>query len=311
MTRFEGIHTPIPTPFAAAGSVDEAALRRNVARWMATPLAGLVVLGSTGEAPLLDEDESDRVVAVAREGVPAGRALIAGTGRESTRATIDATRRAAAAGADAVLVRTPSFFKPQMTAGVFVGHYARVADASPVPVLLYNVTAFTGVTLPVEAVERLAAHPNVAGIKESGSDIGLIADLVACAPEGFIVLAGSATTLVYALLAGCHGGVLALAAIVPGACVEVQALVRRRCVDEAVALQRRLLPLARSVGSRFGVAGLKAAMDVLGYEGGDPRPPLVPVSAETRDLLRAQLEDIGPRLTGAAAPPAAQVPRGR
>jgi 4-hydroxy-2-oxoglutarate aldolase len=293
MTRFAGIHTPIPTPFRADDTVDEPALRRNVARWMATPLAGLVVLGSTGEAALLDDAESDRAIEIVREGVPRDRVLMAGTARESTKATIAATRRAAAAGADAVLVRTPSFFRPQMTADVFVGHYTRVADASPVPVLLYNVTQFTGVTLPPDAMERLAAHPNIAGMKESGSDVGLIAEFVARAPEGFTLLAGSATTLVHALLAGCHGGVLALAALVPEACVEMQGLVRERRVDEAHALQRRLMPLARAVGSQYGVAGLKAAMDVMGYEGGPPRPPLVPVSADDRDLLRRQLEDLG------------------
>jgi 4-hydroxy-2-oxoglutarate aldolase len=293
MTRFAGIHTPIPTPFRADDTVDEPALRRNVARWMATPLAGLVVLGSTGEAALLDDAESDRAIEIVREGVPRDRVLMAGTARESTKATIAATRRAAAAGADAVLVRTPSFFRPQMTADVFVNHYTRVADASPVPVLLYNVTQFTGVTLPPDAMERLAAHPNIAGMKESGSDVGLIAEFVARAPEGFTLLAGSATTLVHALLAGCHGGVLALAALVPEACVEMQGLVRERRVDEAHALQRRLMPLARAVGSQYGVAGLKAAMDVMGYEGGPPRPPLVPVSAGDRDLLRRQLEDLG------------------
>src|SRR4030095_12971284 len=156
MKRFAGIYTPISTPFRQDDTIDEPALRSNVAKWMSTSLTGLVVLGSNGEAAQLDDDEADRVVAIVREGVPKGRPLIAGTGRESTKATIAATHRAAAAGVDAALVRTPSFFKPQMTSDAFVRHYTDVAEASPIPVLLYNVTLYTGVHLLPDAVERLA-----------------------------------------------------------------------------------------------------------------------------------------------------------
>jgi 4-hydroxy-2-oxoglutarate aldolase len=293
MARFSGILVPIPTPFRDDDTVDAAALRRNVAKWMDTPLAGLVALGSTGEAPQLDDDESDRIVDTVREGVPAARVLIAGVGRESTRATIAAARRAGAAGVDAVLVRTPAFFKRQMTADAFAGHYTRVADASPVPVLLYNVTMFTGVNLTPDAVERLAAHPNIVGMKESGSDMAQMSDLIARTPASFSVLAGSATTLFHALCAGCHGAVLALAAILPEPCVQMAALVHEGRLDEARALQRRLVPLARLVGAQYGVAGLKAAMDAIGYEGGLPRPPLGPVNHRARDLLQRQLQAVG------------------
>lgn len=221
MKRFAGIYTPIATPFRGDGALDESGLQRNVQRWMDTPLTGLVVLGSNGEAAQLDDDESDRIIEVVRKGVPRDRSLIVGTGRESTRATIAATLRATALGADAVLVRTPSFFKPQLTTDVFVRHYADVADAAPVPVLLYNVTLFTGVNLQPEAVERLAAHPNIVGIKESGSDIGQIAEHIARTPDGFTVLAGSATTLFHALCAGCDGAILALASLLPDVVLRV------------------------------------------------------------------------------------------
>jgi 4-hydroxy-2-oxoglutarate aldolase len=289
MKPFTGIYTPIATPFRDDGTVDERALAANVSRWMTTPLTGLVVLGSNGEATSLDEAEADRVVEIVRAGVPASRPLIAGTGRESTRATIAATRRAAAAGADAALVRTPSFFKPQMTTDAFVRHFTEVADASPVPVLLYNVTAYTGVNLLPDAVERLAVHPNIVGMKESGSDIGQIAEYVARTPDDFTVLAGSATTLVHALCAGCDGAILALASLAPAECVLMTTLVREKRLDEANALQRRLMPLARSVGTSYGVPGLKAALELSGYAGGSPRPPLRPVSSEVVDIIRRQL----------------------
>jgi 4-hydroxy-2-oxoglutarate aldolase len=289
MKPFAGIYTPIATPFRDDGSVDERTLAANVSRWMTTPLTGLVVLGSNGEAASLEDAEADRVVEIVRAGVPSSRPLIAGTGRESTRATIAATRRAAAAGVDAALVRTPSFFKPQMTTDAFVRHFTEVADASPVPVLLYNVTVYTGVNLLPDAVECLAVHPNIVGMKESGSDIGQIAEYVARTPDDFTVLAGSATTLVHALCAGCDGAILALASLAPVECVLMATLVREKRLAEANALQRRLMPLARSVGTSYGVPGLKAALELSGYAGGPPRPPLRPVSSEVVDIIRRQL----------------------
>jgi 4-hydroxy-2-oxoglutarate aldolase len=302
MKQFAGIYTPIATPFRDNGGVDERALAANVARWMTTPLTGLVVLGSNGEAAQLDEDEADRVVEIVRAGVPSSRPLIAGTGRESTRATIAATRRAAEAGVDAVLVRTPSFFKPQMTTDAFVRHYSEVADASPIPVLLYNVTLYTGVNLLPDAVERLSVHPNIVGIKESGSDIGQMAEYVARTPDDFTVLAGSATTLVHALCAGCDGAILALASLLPAQCVRMLTLVAEQRFDEARALQRRLMPLARSVGSTYGVPGLKAALELIGYAGGAPRPPLRPVRSEVVAIIRSQLDTLVPAEANAPAP---------
>jgi 4-hydroxy-2-oxoglutarate aldolase len=291
--RFAGVFTPIVTPFTSTDTVDEPALRSNVAQWMKTPLHGLVVLGSNGEAVQLDDAEADRVVSLVREGVPRHRTLIAGTGRESTRATIAATKRAAAAGVDAVLVRTPAFFKPQMTADVFIRHYTEVADASSVPVLLYNVTMFTGVSLPIDAIERLATHPNIVGMKESGNDIGTIAEYVARTPGDFTILGGSATMLLHSLVAGCDGAIVALAALLPDACVTLWTLVRESRLDEAQALQRKLMPIARSIGGVHGVPGLKAALDVMGYRAGLPRPPLRPVAPQVVEIIRGQLEALG------------------
>jgi 4-hydroxy-2-oxoglutarate aldolase len=291
--RFAGIYTPVVTPFRPDETVDEHGLRANVARFMVGPLHGVVVLGSNGEAVHLEDKEADRVIAVVRPGVPKDRVLIAGTGRESTRATIAATRRAADAGADAVLVRTPSFFKPEMKSDIFVRHYTEVADASPVPVLLYNVTVYTGVNLLPDAVERLARHPNIVGMKESGGDIAQIAECIARTPDDFVVLAGSATTLVHALCAGCHGAILAVAALLPEDCIGMQALIANGQIAEARVVQRLIMPLARSVGGTYGVAGLKAALDLVGLAGGPPRPPLRPLPPEAVEIIRAQLEALG------------------
>jgi len=185
-----GIFAPVTTPFRG-DTVDLDAFASNLRHYATTPLAGAVVLGSNGEAPLLDDDESDRLIEMAREVWPERKWLIAGTGRESTKATIAATRRAAERGADAVMVRTPSFYKRSMTGEAFVTFYRAVADASPVPVILYNVTIFTGVNLATEIAASLSSHPNIIGIKDSGGDVTVIADLVAGCRPGFGVLAGS------------------------------------------------------------------------------------------------------------------------
>jgi 4-hydroxy-2-oxoglutarate aldolase len=290
--RFRGVLPPIPTPFDTAGEVDLRALRTNVRRWMETGLTGIVALGSNGEAPLLDEDEAGRLIAAAREEVPADRLLIAGTGRESTRATIAATRRASERGADAVLVLTPSFFKAQLTPAALVRHYSAVADASPVPVLLYNFAAATGVNLLPGTVAALCEHPNVAGIKESGLDVSQLSDCVMQARPGFAVFAGAAPTFYPALCAGAVGGILAVASVVPEACVRLFDLVAAGRHAEARRLQEQLSPLARLVTTVHGVAGLKLALDQCGWYGGPPRPPLGKAAAGAAEAVGRALADL-------------------
>ncbi len=188
--QLDAVFPPMATVFARDGSVDGRAISSNVSKWIHAGVGGVVALGSNGEAPFVDDDEAEQVIAAARESVPRDRVLIVGTGRESTRATIVASARAAALGADAVLVRTPSFYKARMTADVFVRHYTAVADAAPVPVLLYNVPAVTGVSLTSDAVGRLAVHPNIIGVKETGSDTAQVAAFVEAASAALHGLAG-------------------------------------------------------------------------------------------------------------------------
>jgi 4-hydroxy-2-oxoglutarate aldolase len=279
-----GVFPPIPTPFSE-DRVDRRALAANISRWMQTRLAGIVVLGSNGEAPLLDDAESDEIIAAAREAVPAGRVLIAGTGRESTAATIAATRRAAASKVDAVLVRTPSFFKNVMTSEAFIRHYTAVADASPAPVILYNVTMYTGVSLGADAAARLAEHPNIVGIK----------------PPGFPVLAGSGATFFASLAVGASGAVLALSAVVPDICVDIFELMGQRRFEDARTIHRQVTPLARLLGSVHGISGLKYALDQIGYAGGPVRAPLGPLSPDAQGQITAQLKLLGVGLQPASS----------
>jgi 4-hydroxy-2-oxoglutarate aldolase len=284
-----GVFAPVPTPFDDQDRVDTRRLAAALGKWSSRPLTGVVVLGSNGEAVLMDEEECDRAVAAAREAVPRDRLFIVGTGRESTQAAIRASRRAAEYGADAVLVRTPGFFKTQMTTDAFVRHYTAVADQSIVPVLLYNFTALTGVNLLPAAVSRLSEHPNIVGMKESGGDIAQIAELVNGTPKGFGVLAGTTATFYASLCVGAVGGILALACAVPEACMRLFTAVREGRHDEARAIQRQLAPLAKLLGPTYGVPGLKAALNVLGYDVGVPRPPLAPLPETAVKTLRDAL----------------------
>ena len=294
--QLDAVFPPMATVFARDGSVDGRAISSNVSKWIHAGVGGVVALGSNGEAPFVDDDEAEQVIAAARESVPRDRVLIVGTGRESTRATIVASARAAALGADAVLVRTPSFYKARMTADVFVRHYTAVADAASVPVLLYNVPAVTGVSLTSDAIGRLAVHPNIIGVKETGSDTAQVAAFVeaasAAVARGFAVIAGSAPTFYPSLCVGATGGILAVSCVLPALCVQLHEHFRAGRHVEARELQRRLTPLAKLVTTGLGVAGLKSAMDVAGFAGGEPRMPLGPLTAEAASQVRAAVESL-------------------
>ena len=280
----------MPTPFKD-GEVDPGAVQGNVRRWIAAGLGGIVALGTNGEASLLDDDECDLVVETARQDVPADRVLLAGVGRESTRATIAAARRAATLGADALLVRTPSFYRAHVPVAALVAHYTAVADASPVPVLLYNYAAFTGVNMTPETIGRLALHPNIVGLKETSTDGAQFVELAAAVPARFSVLAGSAPGAYTAFCAGAAGAILAVACVRPELCLQLRALVLEGRHAEALAIQQRLTPLARAVTTGFGIAGLKAAMALSGLEGGPPRPPLGPLPPDAIEKIRTLLHD--------------------
>jgi len=290
--RLRGIFPPIPTTFDERGDVDTTAITANVRHWMTTGLVGILALGSNGEAGLLTEDESDKVVRAVRDAVPSSRLLIVGTGRESTRATIAATRRAADLGADAVLVRTPSFFKSQMTADALTRHYVAVADASPVPVLLYNLPGPTGISLTLPVIQAAAEHANIVGVKETSPELDRLSQFAAVRAERFSVLCGWAPVVYPAVVAGATGAILAVANVLPDETVSLFEHVRAGRHHEALALQRRLTPIAQFVSTTYGVAGLKLALDLAGYRGGPVRAPLLPISDRARTEITQALETV-------------------
>jgi 4-hydroxy-2-oxoglutarate aldolase len=289
--QLNGIFAASTTPFdPATGEVDLPGFRRNTQFLFDAPLAGLVLFGSTGEGVLVEPDERAALLAAARE-LAGDRLLLAGTGAESTRATIRLSRSAAAAGADAVLVHPPGYFRSLMTAAALFEHYTAVADASPVPVVLYQVpVASRSVELELPLIARLSEHPNIIGVKDSTGDLAALGELQRTCVDGFSVIVGTAAVLLDALDAGVSGGILALAAIAPGECSEIY---RLRCSgerEEAARLQAVAAPLHRAIVAKFGVPGVKAALDLLGLAGGPPRPPLMALGADDRATVKEAMD---------------------
>lgn len=326
----QGVFPAITTPFYPDGRIYFRKLEHNVEKYCLTGVAGLVVLGSTGEVVMLSDAERREVLQGAIASAAPNNVMIAGTGAESVRSTLEMTESAAELGYDAALVRTPHYYKSQMTPAVMLNFYRTVADRSPLPVLVYSVPPFTGYDIPTEVVRELADHPNIVGIKESSGSVEKIkqmaeetakvrkqlpmylrrskvrTDMVAVGAltgattgtegktqeVGFQILAGSAQKMLPSLQAGASGAVLAFAAAAPVACVNVHAAFRSGNQEKAKAEQEKIVQPASHIASQLSIPGVKYAMDFNGYYGGNPRLPLLPLSAETRAEIENLLADV-------------------
>jgi len=269
-----GICLPLTTCFEASEDLDLAGLAANIRRYNDSGILGYVVLGSTGERVNLNEQEYFRVVETARALTPTSMTFIVGAGQQSTRGTINEIRAAVDAGADAILVLTPYFYHSAITQDALVTYYNRIAETSPVPVLLYSMPALTGIKIEPKTIAELAAHPNIIGVKDSSNDIDGFQQTVALCPKEFAVLTGNGTVLFDALKSGATGGILAVGCAVPEVCIEIFQLFRQGETERAEQLQSKLTPFAAAVTTRFGIGGLKAALDFAGYNGGPVRAPL-------------------------------------
>jgi 4-hydroxy-2-oxoglutarate aldolase len=288
-----GIYPPIPTPFDASGEMDLKVFARNFERWNRFPLSGYVVLGSNGEFPYLSEPEKLTLFEAARKLIPSDKLFMAGTACESAHSTIALTKKAAALGADVAILITPSYYKSRMDAAGLCHYYQSVADASPIPVSMYNMPANTGVDMAADVIIKLSQHPNIVGLKDSGGNLAKIGEVVRYARPGFQVLAGSAGFLYPALCMGAVGGVLALANIAPQQCCDIVSLFKHGKHEDARELQQRMIPPNTAVTARFGVPGLKAALDMLGYYGGPPRSPMLPLPDAQKESLRNIMVEAG------------------
>ena len=283
MRQLAGILGPVVTPFdAASGDIVVDRFTSNIQAHLAAGLDGILVAGSTGEAALLEESERRVLLDAARSAIPADRALLAGVGGESTRITIRRAQDAKAAGADAVLVVSPHYYTSTMTRDVLRDHFVRVAEGSPIPVLLYNIPKYAHFALQPDLVAELAQHPNILGMKDSAGDLNMLAEYVSAQSPTFTVLTGHGPTFAQAIALGVRGGILAAALFAPELSREVHDAAVRRDVDAARKLQDRLAAPAREIVGDLGVAGVKAALDAVGLHGGVPRSPLQPLTETAR-----------------------------
>jgi 4-hydroxy-2-oxoglutarate aldolase len=292
--RLQGILPPVTTNFDdVTGETAPIRLRENLRRWVEQPIDGIVLFGSTGEGALLDDDEKIRLTAMSREVVPAGLPLVTGASGESTRGTARLAARLAAEGADVMLVHPPAYFGPYVSAAALLDHFRAVADASPVPVLLYHIPKYTKVTLEAGFVAELMRHPNVAGLKDSSGDIKRFADFTNVCDRSCRIFVGNGALLYTALELGAAGGILAIADIAPALCAELVRQFRDGNTQEAGRIQARLTPLHKEIVASHGAAGIKAALDLLGWSGGAPRAPIRALGEKDRRQVARVMQEAG------------------
>ena len=286
--KLSGVMPPITTPFQD-GKLSSDKLKNNFKKWNKTGLSGYLVLGSNGEAVYLSEREKIKVIEISRTSIPGSKLMMVGTGMESTKETICFTNQVAKIGANFALVVTPSYFKGSMKPQILYDHFIAVAESSRIGILIYNVPQFTGINLESEWVAKLSEHPNIVGIKDSSGNIGQLSEIIHLSQKGFAVFVGSAPVFFPALCVGAVGGILAAANVVPQEWVRIQNLFNQAKMNEAKALQGQLTPLAKAVTTKYGIGGLKMAMDLAGYFGGNPRLPLKRPGKEVEQELKRLL----------------------
>ena len=292
MKELKGLLLPTPTPFGREGEIDFPSLKANLDRWSGAGVSGFVLLGSTGERVHLDDREYLQTIETARAVVSTDLAFIVGAGQQSVIGTIGEVKRAAQAGAEAVLVITPYFYRSAITQETLVSFYTAVADEAPVPVLLYSMPPLTGIKIEPETVARLSEHANIIGVKDSSNDIEGFSKTVNLCPADFAVLTGNGTVLLDALRAGATGAILAVGCAVPEICAEIIRAFNSGEVEHSAALQSKLTPLAAAVTTKYGIGGLKAALDMAGYHGGEVRAPLRAPDEPARAEIAALLDRI-------------------
>jgi len=287
-----GIFPALVTPFQR-GKLSLSGLKSNIKKLNRFGFTGYVVLGSTGEGILMNEKEGLQAIETVRAAAAPGKIVIAGTGSESSSGTIEFSNKAARAGADYSLVVTPFYYKAQMSAAALEAYYRDVAEKSKIPIIMYTVPKFTGLDLPLQTIATMAAHPNVIGLKDSSGNVSAISETLKVCPTPFCLFQGHGSVLFSSLLLGAKGGILALSNMAPGETVEIYRLFQAGDYGKARAMQFRLLPVNQKIIGGYGVPGIKCAVEMLGYAGGDPRPPLRPVNKEVRDLIRKILKEAG------------------
>jgi 4-hydroxy-2-oxoglutarate aldolase len=278
--KLQGVFAPVVSTFhAKTEALDVGAFTANIDSHLSNGLDGIVVCGSTGEAALLTEEERLELLEAARRATPTGKLVIMGCGAESTGLTEHRCREAQTVGADAVLVVAPHYYSNAMSGQALRTHYLRVADASPLPVLLYNIPKYMHFKLSPELVAGLATHENIIGIKDSSGDLELLASYLKAQSDSFTVITGNGGQLHPAMMAGARAGILAVALFGAAHSAAIYKAHVSGDFAGAAALQLRMNPLSMTIVGELGVPGVKAALDAVGLHGGVTRGPLLNLDA--------------------------------
>ncbi|MFP4017897.1 MAG: dihydrodipicolinate synthase family protein [Bacteroidales bacterium] len=292
MLKLNGIYTPLPTSFDSAEELSVDKIKENIKELSKYELSGFLVLGSNGELVNLNDKEREQVYQAAREAIPPEKAFLAGTGCQSTRQTIELTKKAANAGADAAVVLNPFYYKGLMTKEALKSHYFAIADAATIPIIIYNMPANSGLDMDADTIKTLSNHKNILGLKDSGGNITKMGEIKTDTESDFQVLAGSAGFLLPALSVGAKGGILALSNIAPQECIDLYKSFMEGKIQEARKIQLRIIKLNNAVTRKWGIPALKEAMNYKGLYGGPARQPLLPVNGEVKEKIHNLMKGV-------------------
>lgn len=291
-SNFKGVFAALSTPFVG-DEVSPKKLKENIQKYNKIDLSGYVILGSTGESVYLSDEESEKLVQAAKESASPGKKIIVGTARESTQATLEFTNRMARLGIDAALIRTPSYYKSLLDRKTLMAHYLTIAEKSKVPVIIYNIPRFTGISVDSNLLIELSKHHNITGIKDSSGNLSSLGEAIPHIPPQFSILLGHGGLFLQGLLLGAQGGILALASVAPAHCVKLYNLFTDKKLEKAFKLQLELIPLNKALIQTYGIPGIKYALNLLGYSGGPPRLPLLPLGDKGKEDIKNLLNDLG------------------
>ncbi|MFQ6070943.1 MAG: dihydrodipicolinate synthase family protein [Candidatus Aminicenantales bacterium] len=289
--KFEGVYAALTTPFED----DEVSLdkfRENIEKYNEFDLSGYVIAGSTGESVFLSEKETELLVKTAAETASPDKKIIAGLSHESLKHTLKLTNKLADIGLEAALIRTPSYYKSLMTDEAQKRYYLSLADKSRIPIIIYNIPRNTGISVSAGLIVELALHQNIAGIKESEGNLSLLSEVANHLPQDFSYLLGAGSLFVDSLINGASGGILALAAVAPELCVKMYNLFLQGKSEKAKRIQLSLIPLNTAIITTYGIPAIKYALDLMGFNGGLPRPPLLPLEEKGKIEMKKILNEL-------------------
>ena len=289
--KLQGVFAALTTPFEN-DKIAKKKFQENIKKYNTFNLTGYVVAGSSGEAAYLTDEESEILAKEALEANVSDKKIIAGTARESTAATITFTNRMADLGIHAALIRTPSYFKSVMTSEALKRHYWAIADEAKIPVIPYHIPQVTGLTIDQQLVVELSKHPNIAGIKDSSGNLAFLGEVIQGLPPDFSYLLGAGSVFLFGLLLGASGGILRLADVVPEKCVSLYYDFLEGKWEKSLKLQQELIPLNNAIIQTHGIPGAKYAMDLLGFHGGPPRKPILPLGEEAKTDVERILKNL-------------------